>query len=191
MKNLFFTAAVLIAAVTTSSPNANAQAAPPSASPSTAIVSSQSGQCFDVTGYSTASGAVIQQYPCTGTTNQMWSFQVFNYNGFSPIARIVNVNSGMCASAESSTPSNGVIGLNQRPCDVNDTLQQFTVSAPFATVQVSSGQFLINVGSYQASRSIRNVGTNWCLRTQEGFGRPYLAAACGTDINSYFKLSGI
>lgn len=191
MKSIFFALAVMVGATSFATPEVKAQAAPPSASPSNAIVSVQTGQCFDVTGYSTTPGAVIQLYPCTGTTNQMWAVQVFAYNGNAQIARIVNVNSGLCVSAESSTPSNGVIGLNQRACDVNDTLQQFDVGFPYGTVSVNSGQFTISVNSYNPTRIIRNIGTNWYLRTQPGFGRPYLVSSYTPSSDFQFRVSGI
>jgi len=36
------------------------------------LVAKHSGKCVDVTGASTAGGAVIEQWTCSGSSNQRW-----------------------------------------------------------------------------------------------------------------------
>jgi hypothetical protein len=186
MKNSLLAFALALTAGLLASPESHAQAAS-----STAIVSVQTNQCWDVQNYSQDSGAIIQMYTCTGTTNQLWAFRVFAYNGNKPVAAIVNVNSGLCASAESTTPNNGVIGLVQRPCNNTDGLQQFTADEPFVGVVVSTGGSFATVSSVNQLRHITNVATNWCLRTEDGFNRPVLESSCGavTENRSRFRFS--
>jgi hypothetical protein len=145
--------------------------------------------------FSTADGAIIQMYPCTGTTNQLWAFQVYGYNGESPMAHIVNVGSGMCAAAESADPASGAIGLIQRTCNNNDPTQQWTISAPFATYTIVSGTSTWIVNGVMATRRIVNVASHWCVRTEDpsSFWRPTLAASCANpsnDLHSSYRLSG-
>lgn len=164
-------------------------------SSSSAIVSAQTNQCWDVKDFSTADGAIIQMYPCTGTTNQMWAFQVYGYSGESPMARIVNIGSGLCAAAESSNPASGAIGLVQRNCNNNDPTQQWTISAPFATYTIVSGTSTWIVNGVMSTRRIVNVASHWCVRTEDAatFWRPTLAASCANpsnDLHSSYRLSG-
>lgn len=156
---------------------------------STAIVSLSTGQCWDVQDYSTADQAVIQMFTCAGTPNQQWVFQVYAFNGFGPVARIVNVLSGMCVSAESLTPTDGSIGIRQRICNPNDPLQQWALSAPFTQIAVKGQVVTVPV----LTHSITNVGSHWCMRTEDSFFRPILANACSApgDAHSWYRIGGI
>jgi len=40
------------------------------------MVNLNSGKCLDVTGASTANGAIVEQWPCNGGTNQKWFEQI-------------------------------------------------------------------------------------------------------------------
>jgi len=45
------------------------------------LVNQQSGKCLDVNGASTADGAAIQQWRCTGGTNQQFTLRKVTYAG--------------------------------------------------------------------------------------------------------------
>ncbi|HEY4093268.1 MAG TPA: RICIN domain-containing protein [Luteibacter sp.] len=189
MKSLFFGLVVVGLGLGLGSP-AKAQAVE-----STAIVSAQSNQCWDVKDYSTADGAIVQMYTCTGTTNQLWAFQVYGYNGDSPLAHIVNVNSGMCAAAESSNPASGAIGIIQRVCNNNDPTQQWQVNAPIIQRSITTGNTTNIFYSVINLRAITNVASHWCVRTEDpsSFWRPTLANGCtnlSNDLHSGYRLSG-
>jgi hypothetical protein len=186
----FFLGLILAAAGLSATNTAQAETAS-----STAIVSAQSNQCWDVQNYSTADGAIIQMYPCTGTTNQLWVFQVYGYNGESPLAHIVNVGSGLCAAAESSNPASGAIGLIQRNCDNNDPTQQWQFSAPIIKYTITSGNSTYIFNAVDAMRRITNVASHWCVRTEDpsSFWRPTIAATCtnpSNDLHSSYRFSG-
>lgn len=183
MKNVAL-ATLLMATGASVESEANAQGVP-----STAIVSSQTSQCWDVKDYSSADGAVIQMYPCTGTANQEWVLQVYGFSGFDPLARIVNKLSGMCVSAESANPSEGAIGILQRACNSNDLLQQWQISAPFRQIAVDGRVVDMPV----LTRRLTNVGNHWCMRTEDNFFRPVLGSTCSApgDERSYYKMVGI
>ncbi|KAF1003456.1 MAG: Extracellular exo-alpha-L-arabinofuranosidase [Luteibacter sp.] len=157
--------------------------------PSTAIVSSLTNQCWDVVDYSKDDGAIIQLYPCTGTSNQSWAFQVYAFNAEAPMARIVNVNSGMCAAVESSNPASGAIGLRQHPCNTNDPLQQFTIEAPLRSVTFGTNTFPIPL----VARHIVSVATHWCMKADATFYRPFEASGCGEtgDQSTRWRMVGI
>jgi hypothetical protein len=188
MKNWFLSFSLVVGLAAVLTPNAHAQS-----TPSTAIVSSQTNACWDVQNYSTADGAAIQMWPCTGTSNQSWTFQVYAYNGDDPLARIVNVNSGMCAAAESWNPAAGAIGIVQRLCNANDPGQQWEIDEPYVQMVISSGNNAWVVHSLAATRHIHNIASHWCVRTEDTFNRPILASTCGAndDAHTRYKLSGI
>jgi hypothetical protein len=157
------------------------------ASPSTAIVSLQNNQCWDVVGFSTADGAVIQLYPCTGTSNQAWAFQVYGFSGDTRMARIVNVGSGMCAAIEDANPASGAIGLRQRVCNVNDPLQQFYVQAPIQTLTISTTTFPAPL----LALHITSVASHWCISMDPSFYRPVEVSTCGDANNARWKFAGV
>jgi hypothetical protein len=188
MKNYLMALCFIAGLGIASIPNAQAQS-----SSSTAIVSLQTNSCWDVQNYSTADGAIIQMWPCTGTSNQAWAYQVYGYNSDYPLARIVNVNSGLCVAAESSNPASGAIGLIQRVCNVNDPNQQWQIDQPYVQMVISSGSNAWVVHSLAASRHFVNIASHWCVRTDDTFFRPILTSSCGAndDNHSRYKTSGI
>ena len=68
------------------------------------IRSDNSGLCLDVHHASTAAGANVDQWPCTGAANQLWSIQPVNVLGERAF-EIVN-DDGLCLGV-SGGPSNG------------------------------------------------------------------------------------
>jgi len=165
-------------------PYASAQVAP-----SSAIVSNLTNQCWDVVDFSTADGAIIQLYPCTGTSNQSWAFQVYAFSSGASMARIVNVGSGMCAAVESVDPTTGAIGLRQHVCNVNEPLQQFTIEAPTQNITVGTNTFPAPL----LARHIVSVATHWCLKADATFYRPFEANGCGAtnDQSTRWKMIGV
>jgi hypothetical protein len=94
------------------------------------LTNSNSGMDMDVTSASTADGALIDQWPATGGTNQEWSLEPVSGNVFT----LVNVNSGKCLDVPSSSTAEGV-QLDQWTCN-GGANQEWAVEA---------------VGSYQSS----------------------------------------
>src|SRR5436305_343272 len=80
-----------------------AYAAPVTAQSSYEIVSVNSGRCLDVTDWSTANGARIQQWGCQGGANQQWIVQPAG-NGFSTI---VSAQSGKALDVSDWSLDNG------------------------------------------------------------------------------------
>lgn len=183
MQSIFLALLIIVSTYTITTAS---QAAP---SPSTAIVSRLTNQCWDVQDYSTAEGAIIQLYPCTGTSNQAWTFQVYSFSGNAPQAQIINVNSGMCAAVETSDPQNGGIGLRQRVCNTNDPLQQFTVEEPVKFMTIGTHTFQVPL----LQRHIISVATHWCLKVDASFYRPFEAQSCGDsdDLSTRWQMVGV
>ncbi len=72
------------------------------------VVNYNSGKCLDVTGRSTANGAVIQQWTClSGPTaaNQGWFFIPAARSGY---YTVVNLNSNKCLDVTGRSTANGV-----------------------------------------------------------------------------------
>ncbi|XTZ13861.1 RICIN domain-containing protein [Micromonospora echinospora] len=66
-----------------------------------------SGKCLDVTGGSTKAGTAIQQYPCYGSTHQLWYYDSFN--GY-----LSAVHSNLCLTLAHPFPETGAY---QNPCE--------------------------------------------------------------------------
>ena len=80
------------------------------------FVNYNSGKCLDVTGRSTANGAVIQQWTClSGSTaaNQGWFFIPAARSGY---YTVVNVNSNKCLDVTDRSTANGAI-IQQYTCN--------------------------------------------------------------------------
>src|ERR1044072_933365 len=78
------------------------------------VVNEHSGKCLDVSGFSTADGAAVQQWTCTGGTNQEFTLN--------PVAtgshdyQLVAVHSGKCVDVSNvSTTARALI--HQWTCD--------------------------------------------------------------------------
>ncbi|MFE0588869.1 RICIN domain-containing protein [Micromonospora echinospora] len=59
-----------------------------------------SGKCLDVTGGSTSIGTVVQQYPCYGSTHQLWYYN--SSSGF-----LTAVHSNLCIAVAHPFPGTG------------------------------------------------------------------------------------
>lgn len=59
-------------------------------------------QCLDVTGASTASGALIEQYSCNGQTNQQWVLKPVGAN-----YEIISSKSGLCLEVTGASTASG------------------------------------------------------------------------------------
>ena len=80
------------------------------------FVNYNSGKCLDVTGRSTANGAVLQQWTClTGqsSSNQGWFFIPAARSGY---YTVVNVNSNKCLDVTDRSTANGAI-IQQYTCN--------------------------------------------------------------------------
>lgn len=69
----------------------------------TDIVNRNSGKCVDVVSASTANGAEIIQYTCSGASNQQWILQDLG-NGY---RQIVSQSSGKCLDVSSASTADG------------------------------------------------------------------------------------
>ena len=79
-------------------------------------VNLNSGKCLDVTGRSTANGAVLQQWTCNGGTNQEWFPRVVQNNPAATIYNLVNLNSGKCLDVTGRSTANGAV-VQQWTCN--------------------------------------------------------------------------
>lgn len=92
----------------------------------------KSGMCMDVTGASTASGALIQQWGCgSGQKNQEWTLAA-NGSGQYTIQSVV---SGLCLDVPGASTASGV-QLQQYACGAGKTNQLWTLSAVGSTYQI-------------------------------------------------------
>jgi glucosylceramidase len=80
------------------------------------VVNLNSKKCLDVTGRSTANGAVIQQWTCNGGTNQEWYPRVAQNNPAATIYNLVNLNSGKCLDVTGRSTANGAV-IQQWTCN--------------------------------------------------------------------------
>jgi Ricin-type beta-trefoil lectin domain len=92
---------------------------PPPAEP---LVAKHSGKCLDVRGgpQATQDGAVIEQWQCTGATNQSWTLR----DAGSGQVQLVALNSGKCVQPVGGGTAN-TTGLEQRTCDSAATTQRW------------------------------------------------------------------
>src|SRR5581483_8709590 len=87
------------------------------------------GECLDVTGGSTLSGAAIQQWGCNNQSNQRWTLKSLGNNQYN----VVSVASGKCLDVfQASTAAGGII--DQWSCN-GHTSQAFT----FVTASSGTG----------------------------------------------------
>lgn len=101
----------------------NQTAYPPPAQP---LVAKHSGKCLDVRGGPQAiqDGAVIEQWQCTGATNQNWTLRDAGGGQIQLVAQ----NSGKCVQPVGGGTAN-LTGLEQRTCDSAATTQRWTRQA--------------------------------------------------------------
>lgn len=80
------------------------------------FVNYNSGKCLDVTGRSTANGAVLQQWTClsgSSASNQGWAFIPAARSGY---YTVVNLNSNKCLDVTDRSTANGAI-IQQYTCN--------------------------------------------------------------------------
>ncbi|CCH32049.1 RICIN domain-containing protein [Actinosynnema sp. NPDC047251] len=118
------------------------------AAAATTVVALHSGKCLDVRGGPQAvhDGAVIEQWECTGATNQSWTARDAG-NGR---IQLVALNSGKCVQPIGGATAN-LTGLEQRTCD-STAAQQWTKQATG-----SAGQY-----------RFVHVPSNRCIDVQRG-----------------------
>lgn len=113
-----------------------AQAAVPVDGTTYQVSVTNSGKCLDVVAGSTANGALVQQWGCSGDT---WQRFTVNAAG-SGYHTLVNVNSGKCLDIPNGTTSSGV-QLQQWSCSqvvvqlTEEDLAECAVGRPFGVVQ--------------------------------------------------------
>ncbi|MBB5894370.1 RICIN domain-containing protein [Kutzneria kofuensis] len=76
------------------------------------IVARHSGKCLEVSDASVADGANVDQWTCTGSTNQQWSFYYVNDNEYLMVAR----HSGKCLQVSDASVADGA-NVDQWTCD--------------------------------------------------------------------------
>src|SRR6476659_8524100 len=86
MKHILFTAIVYLSVTSAALPAAGA----------TTIVSKASAQCVDIYKKLTTLGAVVEQWTCTGNSNQSFSLEPTDSGYY----RIRNVNSSLCLNVD-------------------------------------------------------------------------------------------
>jgi hypothetical protein len=124
------------------------------------ILGSQSGRCLDVTGQSTANGALAQLWDCSGNANQRWT---------STSSKQLQVYGNKCLDASNNGTSNGTSVIIW---DCNGgTNQQWNLNADGTVTGVQSGLCLDATGAATANGTkiilwACNGGSNqkWSLR---------------------------
>lgn len=110
---------------------------PPPSDETTAVEARHSGKCMEVTG--TANGALIEQWTCTGGTNQAWTLDHMGNGQY----RFVAENSGKCLDLDGGSTANGV-QLQQWDCAPGDkqlwTIEEGTATGYYAIKSVASGK---------------------------------------------------
>jgi hypothetical protein len=99
------------------------------------VIHAGTNLCMDDTGWSTANGARLQLYPCTGNTNQQWRENFYTAcfyyvcgGGFGtfPVAQIQNVYSGKCLNVSGASSASGAPAI-QWDCIPGATNEQFWI----------------------------------------------------------------
>jgi pectate lyase len=155
--------AVIVAMAATVVSASTATAAVPADGSAYQVSVTNSGKCLDVVAGSTANGALVQQWGCSGDN---WQRFTLNAAG-SGYHTLVNVNSGKCLDIPNGTTTSGT-QLQQWSCS-GATNQQWRL--------VSSGS-----GTYQ----VINVASGLCLANQgaaSGSGVPIIQESCTANTN--------
>lgn len=128
------------------------------------VIARHSSKCLDVSGNSTGDGAWMQQWACTGATNQSFQFVPVSSTSY---YQIIARNSNKCLDVQNGSTADGAI-IQQWTCDVNNINQHFS---------------LATVGSYI---NIISRLSNKCLDVQNvstGDGAWIQQWTCGTGTN--------
>ncbi|MET1071371.1 MAG: RICIN domain-containing protein [Umezawaea sp.] len=141
-------AAVITLAAVAVAPS-SAQAATPVAGATYQVSVTQSGKCLDVVAGSTANGALVQQWGCSGDSWQRFTLDTAASGTYT----LTNGNSGRCLDIPSGTTESGV-RLQQWGCS-GATNQQWRLVASgagtYQVVNVASGLCLANKDASTAS----------------------------------------
>ncbi|MCX4539124.1 RICIN domain-containing protein [Streptomyces sp. NBC_01565] len=73
----------------------------------TTIRNGNSGLCLEVADWSTANGAPVRQWPCTGGANQQWDYNYVYVGAYIDGAQLINRNSGKCLEIADWRTDNG------------------------------------------------------------------------------------
>lgn len=80
------------------------------------MVNEYSGKCLDISGASTADGAAVIQYTCSGATNQQFTLNPVTALGSSKDYQLVAVHSGKCVDVSNISTAPGA-RIHQWTCD--------------------------------------------------------------------------
>jgi hypothetical protein len=131
-----------------------------------AMVNQATGNCADVKTWSTTPGAIIQQYHCASTTNQLWYPVVVKHDSSGNSTVIFkSVNSGLCLDLAFASKSAG-IGLIQNTCTGGAT-QQWIVSAPYVPAVLFTNP-PVSTTVPAVFRRIENAYSGLCMRAADG-----------------------
>jgi pectin methylesterase-like acyl-CoA thioesterase len=162
--------------------SAEAAGAAPTAGSTYSLAVTTSGLCIDVVGGSTANGALLQQWGCSGAAWQQFTV-VARTGGYN----LVNANSGRCVDVPGSSTSSGV-QLQQWGCgDGTKTNQLWTFvasgSGTYQIVSAVSGLCLSDKDASTASGGAviqetcsANTNKQWSFTGTSSSGTPTVAA---------------
>ena len=135
-----------------------------------ALVAGHSGKCLDVSGYSSADGALIDQWSCTGGGNQQWTTKDL---GQSRVA-LVSASSGKCLDIPAYATADGVQlqqytcngGLNQAWTVVTaaDGSRKFTSVASAKCLAVASSGTADGAKVVQATCVANAANQRWTVK---------------------------
>lgn len=114
--------------------------APTTTASTGAVVANNSGKCLDVNGYSSADGALIDQWSCTGGGNQQWTTKDLGQSRVALVSKLSN----KCLDIPAYSTADGV-QLQQYTCN-SGLNQSWTLSA-----------------NSDGSKTIKSVSSGKCL----------------------------
>jgi len=85
------------------------------------VVDELSGKCLDVSAASTADGAAVIQYTCSGATNQQFTLSAVTALGNSQDYQMIAVHSGKCIDVTGVSTAAGAT-IHQWTCDAASVL---------------------------------------------------------------------
>jgi Ricin-type beta-trefoil lectin domain-like len=115
------------------------------AAPYAAIGNYHSSKCLDVPGYSTTKGTWLDQWTCTGHSNQKWKMINQLPDG---AFQIINQHSRQCLSVKGNSKSNGAHIIQWSPCRTADTAEDWLT-------------FRTNIRNYYV---FEDIGTDTCMQ---------------------------
>lgn len=165
-----FSSALALGACSSAGPSEEtAEASVDGLSGVTALTAVSSGKCVDVLSSSTANGAKIQQYTCSGGNNQRFTLKDMGNSQY----ELVNVLSGKCLDVTNVSTANGA-ALQQWSCggSANQLWKLVSKGSGIYQVQsVNSGKCLDVTGPSTANGAIIQ---QW---------------SCGSGTNQQFKMT--